>query len=70
MENGQYFFKHMFDSVCFTYVFGLSTIIQELLRFHHRKILYPNRSEKLIVLDPPEFGNHVSEDIFNMFDVR
>ena len=35
-KNIQYLFKNMFDLLGFTYVLGLSTIIQALLRFHHR----------------------------------
>ena len=37
MGNGQYVSKHNFDVVSFMYVFGLFTIIQDLLRFRHRK---------------------------------
>ena len=41
-----------------TYVFGLSTIVQDLLRFHLRIFrFYSKRSEIPIVLDPPEFEN-------------
>ena len=38
-ERCQYVFKNVFDLVGFIYGFGLSTIIQDLLRFHHRIFL-------------------------------
>ena len=50
----QYFPKNMLGLVWFTYVFGLSTIIQDLLRFHHRIFrFYLTRSDIPIVSDPP-----------------
>ena len=54
-KNIKLFFKKVFDLVGFTYALGLSTIIQDLLRFHHRKIpffFFWKRLEKPIVSDP------------------
>ena len=48
-------FQNYFDLIGFTYVLRLSTIIQDLLRFHHRIFrFYLKRSEMQIVLDPKE----------------
>ena len=61
----------MLDLIGFTYVLGLSTIIQDLLRFHHRICrFYLKRSEIQIVLGPPEFENEQLQNKFQMYDVR
>ena len=60
--NIQKLFKHMFDLISFTYVLGFSTIIQDLLRFHHRIFrFYFKRSEIPIVFDPPELLNEIDK---------
>ena len=49
----QHILKTIFDLIGFTYVLGLSTIMEDLLRFHHRIFhFYLKRSEIPIVLDP------------------
>ena len=57
-NNMQPLFKHFVDLKRLPYVFGLSTIIQDLLRFHHRIFhFYLKRSDIPIVLGPPEIEN-------------
>ena len=57
-QKYQGLFKHIFELVGFTYVLRLSTIIPDLLRFHHRIFrFYLKRSEIPMVLDQPEFEN-------------
>ena len=52
-------FKLILDFVGFTYVLRSSTIIQDLLRFHHPAFpFYSKQSRLKIVLDPPR--NHFS----------
>ena len=47
----------MFDLVGFTYVFGLSTLIQDSLRVHHRIFRFFVRWDIGIVLDRSSFEN-------------
>ena len=60
------FFKNMFDSAGFTYVLRLLWFSDlQFLKIPPPEILW-TRSEKPIVLDPPEFDKNK----FHLFDVR
>ena len=57
----------MLALIGFTYVLGLFTIIQDLLRFHHRKTLFLIPCEKLF-FGPPDLNQHKNK--FKMCGVR
>ena len=61
-SKNQYFSKNMFDLLGFTYVFKLFTIIQDLLRFHHRNFPFWFKTfGRTNGSGPPEFENNISK---------
>ena len=53
MENDQYCFQHICDLINITCVFGLFTIVQDVLGLHHRKISFLTLGEANC-FDPPD----------------
>ena len=60
LENKQDFFKNMIDSLGFTQVLRLFSIIQDLPRFHNRMLrFYLKRSDIPIVAGPQKFEHNI-----------